>query len=329
MSVDLRARVTGGLVLVNCQPGQTVAKGDVLFLIDPRAYQAELDKAEAEVRAAQARVKARLEELRISQANQREGRVRSSQLQSQCEEAEAAMQAAEKTRDIAKFKVESASVKAPIDGTISGPVLGVGNVVIADTTSLGTLISTDPMYVYINVGQQTVLNFSRLNRQGKLTGGAKTGVTARVGLQDEPDFPREGQLNFFGIPVDQKGTARWRVRIANSDGLLVPGLSAQVRLVTSPPYKATLVAAQAFANLRGNGKADEADLFVVNDQHVVEGRPVKLGFMDGGLWVVKEGLRADEWVVIDELEPDKVGMKVDPERVAMPTQSFARRQGLQ
>jgi RND family efflux transporter MFP subunit len=318
MSIDLRARVGGILNRTTCQLGQAVKKGDLLFEIDPRPYKAELDQAEAEIRVAEARLKVRMTELAEAQGDsqERESRRRASRIKSQCEEAEAAVQAARKAWDLIKLKIDYSIVLAPIDGTIIGSVLTPGNIVVADATSLATLISTEPMYVYFEVDQETVVSLKRLRREGKLPGGAGGAVTVRVGLRDEPDFPRAGRVDSVDGPLDPAtGAARWCAKIPNPDGLLLPGMAAGVRLVTSPAYKAFLVT--DFAPPLWTTSDDDWLVFVVNDQNVVQKRLVKRGSQQGGLRVVKEGIRAEDWVVIDSADE---GTKVDPERVPMPTE---------
>jgi RND family efflux transporter MFP subunit len=331
MRVDLRARVGGTLNQTLCQPGQAVKKGDLLFEIDPRPYKAELDKAEAEIRVAEARLKIRMTELAEAQRDtqEREGRPSGNRIKSQCEEAQAAVQVAQKARDLVKLKLEYTAVWAPIDGTISDSVLTPGNVVVADATSLSTLASTDPMYVYFDVDQQTIVSLKRLRREGKLPGKAGDGLTIRLVLQDELEFPREGRVDSLDGPLNPAtGTALWRAKLPNADGLLLPGMGARVRLVTSPPYKALLVTDSA-PPLWRRPQDDCWIVHVVTDQNVIQARVVKPGSQQGGpevfgvaesgrLRVVKEGIRADEWVVIDSgSEPE--GATVDPVRVPMPT----------
>ena len=215
MSVEFRSRVNGGLLKVNCESGQMVKKNDVLFEIDPRVYQAELDKVKAEVEPAQARVtRSKAQRDRASRHLKRQeiGQNEFDLAALECQQAEAALQEMQKARDLALLQLEYTRVKAPIDGMIVGPVVEAGKLVVADKTPLGKMISIDQMYVYFNVDQQTILKVYRLKRGGKLAGGAGGGgLTAHVGLPDEPGFPREGQVNFEGIPIDPAtGTARSR-----------------------------------------------------------------------------------------------------------------------
>jgi multidrug efflux system membrane fusion protein len=320
---ELRPRVSGMLDKVLCQPGQEVKKGDLLFVIDPRPYQAELDKAEAEFERARARRKRWQDDLTRVEKQAKSHSIPQAdvnRVEGEFQDADASVKVAQAARDLARLNLEFTLVTAPIAGTIIGPVLAAGNVVVADQTPLAALVSMDPMYVYFDVDQQTVLNLTRLRRAGKITSEAGTSLPVRVGLEDERDFPRQGRVHSVNIPISPKtGTARWRAVIPNPDRLLLPGMSARVKLVTSPPYKAVLVTDGA-PPLWQDVRAGSDVAYVVTDQGVVQRRVVIPGSQQGGLRVVIKGIRADEWVVIDS-GGEVAGVKVIPERVPMPTRS--------
>jgi RND family efflux transporter MFP subunit len=318
--VELRPRVGGMLDKVLCQPGQEVKKGDLLFVVDPRPYQAELDRAEAEVARARARRKrwqndrTRVKELA---KNHSVGEAEVNRVESELLEADASLKAAQAACDRARLNLQFTLVSAPIAGTILGPVLAAGNVAVADRTPLATLVSLDPMYVYFDVDQQTVLNINRLRRDGKLKGERDASLRVQVGLEDEENFPRPGQVPTLNFPFDPKtGRARWRAVIPNPDRLLLPGMSARVKVVTSASHKALLVTDPIPREL--DQHVMSWNLYVVTDQNLVEGREVTPGLLYGGLRVMKAGLKAGEWVVIDRV---KEGTKVIPERVPMPGES--------
>jgi membrane fusion protein, multidrug efflux system len=320
-SVQFRPRVTGGLLKVNCRPGQMVKRGDVLFEIDPKDYQAGLDKAKAEVERAKASVARWMAERDWARQRLEKEEVRQDEfdrIAGEFQKAESALKEAQSARELALLQIEFTRVKALINGMILGPVVEAGMVVVADTTPLGKMISVDPMYVYIDVDQQTVLNVNRLKLARDPAGGAGiAGLLAQVGLTDQPDFPREGRVLFEGILIDPAtGTATWRMSIPNRDRFLMPGQSARVRLAAGEPHKALLVAARAVSTDGG-----QKSLFVVTAQNVVQSRPVKLGDSYGGLWEVKQGLKADEWVVIDGVSSVKTGTTVIPDKVPMPDES--------
>jgi RND family efflux transporter MFP subunit len=295
--VEFRPRVSGTLNTAACVPGQEVKKGELVFEVDPRPYQAERDKAEAEVERAQTRQKRLLSDLARVKELAKTGTVSQpgvSRVEGEVLEAHAAVKAARAARDLAALTLGYTQVRAPIDGTIIGPVLAAGNVVVADKTPLATMISTDPMYVYFDVDQPTVLKLDRLRREGKLKGGAGSATSVGVGLEGEDGFPRSGKITSVNAPFDPATVkARWRAVLPNPDRLLLPGMAAQVRLATSTPYKALLVPYTSPPFHLTNTWI----MYVVTDQGVIEKRVVKLGSQQGDLWAVKEGIRAEEWLL--------------------------------
>jgi RND family efflux transporter MFP subunit len=318
--IEIRARVGGTLVKVYPQAERVIKEGDLLFEIDPRPYQADLEKAEAEVKRSEAQLKRRSAEMQRAKSLQARGGISLDEfdrIEGDRDEAEASMQGARATRDLARLKLDSTRITAPVRGKVSRPQLSAGNLVVADTTVLATIITSDPMNVDFNVDERTVLRLGRERREGKTRSALESGLTVLVGLADEEGFPRRGQVDSVDTRFDPaNGTLRCRAVIPNPDGLLLPGLFARVRLVTGAPSKALLVSGDAVLTDQG-----QRYLFVVSDRDVVERRTVKLGMLHDDLRAVKEGLKEGEWVVVDGLETVKAGMTVKPERVAMPTRS--------
>jgi len=306
-TVSVRPRVSGTLVDVKCAPGLKIVRGDLLFQIDPRSYTAERDKAEAEVRVARARLEAKQAE---PPTDTRPAEIKA---------AEASLQVTEKALEIASLNLEFTGLRSPINGTIIGSVADPGNVAIADTTTLATIVSTDPMYVYFRVAEDAVLKLNRLRIEGKIKVGPGNGLAIGVGLQDEYDFPRTATLDFISGSVGPNGgPAQWRARVANRDGLILPGMSAHVRLPIGEPHKALLVAEQAVLSSTG-----EKSLNVVSDSGVFAKRIVTIAGPYDGMWAIEQGLKANEWVVVGFLQPKVVrrlpyGTKVDMEKVPMP-----------
>ena len=234
-------------------------------------------------------------------------------------EANASVKVAEAARDVSRLNLEFTEVRAPFDGRVSGPVLGPGNVVVADTTLLATIVSMDPVCVAFDVPENINLHLNRLRHEGKIKGEAWVGLPVMVGLSDEEGFPRRGKIDSVETRIDvSTGTAHWRAVIPNPDGLLMPGLFVRVRLVTSAPHKALLVPEQAVLTDQGR-----KNVFTVTGQGIVQKRPVKAGPLYDGLRSV-EGLQADEWVVIDHLNRIREGAKVLSERVPPPAESSPR-----
>lgn len=311
--VEVRARASGTIIEARCRPGQVVKSGERLFKIDPRQYKAALDQAQAQLEQTRARRSLRESELAAAKKLADRNAVsheEAQRLEIQLLEADAAARVAEAARDVSRLKLELTEVTAPFAGRIGGPVLGEGNVAVADTTPLATIVSTDQVWATFNVPEKIVLRF---RRQGPEPFEGK-GETA-VGLADGADYPHRGKIESTEVGIDAAtGAARWRALVPNPDGLLLPGMSVRVRMVTSAPHKAILVPEQA--TLENDGRAS---VFVVSGQDIVQARPVKIGPVYDGFRSV-DGLHADEWVVVDGVRGLREGAKVQAKRVPPPAE---------
>lgn len=297
-TVQLRPRVSGMITDVRCRPGEVVKVNDLLFQIDARPYRAELDKAEAELRRVEARVRRVTFELGYNKKLQNDRVVSANEValsESEVAEAEASLLAAKADRDLAKLKADATQVRAPVAGTVSGPILDVGNVVVADTTTLATIVALDPMHVVFGLDQDAAL---KLKSQAKTQPGTALLITVGVGGFGEGRITRSAKLDLTDLKsID--GRVERRAVVSNHDGALFPGLSAHVRLVTSSPSKAVLVPETAVAQ-RSFGRL-EVD--VVNEKNEVEARQVQVGLLYDGLRVVTQGLRPNEWVIAETPPP--------------------------
>ncbi|MDR3638188.1 MAG: efflux RND transporter periplasmic adaptor subunit [Isosphaeraceae bacterium] len=289
-SVELRPRVSGVITKVAFPVGGIVKRGEVLFEIDARAYQAELDKANAKRRGAQARRQRRLTALanaRNLEQNRVVGSDTANNAQADAEEADAEVSAAEATLQLARLNLELTHITAPIDGRIGEPILTEGNVAVADKTLLATIVALEPMYVTFQVDERTALRIGRLLREGKLPTPAGSGLTVAMALTDESDFPHRGKLLSFDNVFDPStGTTRWRAVFPNPDHSLVAGLFARVRVTTSAPRKALLVPRRSVFVEAERGTYVSVSLGRVG---AFEARPVKVGQEDGDLVEVREG----------------------------------------
>jgi len=318
--VVLKGRVSGQLVNVNCRPGQRVKEGQLLFQIDPRPYQAEVDKAAAEVRLAQSRMKGLSAKLANYQglakvAAKSRGDVR--EVEGELEAAEAVVQTAEADLRIARLKLESTRVASPIVGKISGSVLAAGNIVVADTTVLAAILSFDPIYVVFDVDQNPMMRLNRLIRDGKIKVDLTSGYPVLVDLNDGDGFKHPANGDFGDSVVNiSSGTVSWRAVLPNPDGFLMPGLFVRVKLITSAARLAHVLPMQAQVFWNRINNKDRA--YVVNSENVVEARDVQYSGLHDGLHVFDAGLKTNEWVVIDALDPKLVGKKVEPVKVSFP-----------
>jgi RND family efflux transporter MFP subunit len=237
VTVEVRARVTGYLDRVSFKEGDEVKKGDVLFEIDPRPYQAELARADAGLAAAEVRVKRAEADLKRAKAlldRSAISREEYDKLAGDVEEAKALVAVARATREVASLNLSFTKVAAPVAGRVGRRSVDPGNIVKADDTILTTIVGKGPMYVYFDVDERTYLNLRRAMRDGKIKAAKEEELPVAVGLANEGDFPHRGKIDFVDNRVDpNKGTIRMRAVLPNTDGLLVPGLFARVRLTTT------------------------------------------------------------------------------------------------
>jgi RND family efflux transporter MFP subunit len=298
-SVEVRPRVSGYIQAVKFQSGQLVKKGDVLFEIDPRWNQAIFDQRQAEFDQAKRendRTKQLLESKAIS-TEEADGR------KATFEEAKAML-------DSARLDLEYCEVRAPIDGRVSRALMTEGNYVsgVAGGASLiTTLVSVDPVYVYADVDEASLLKFNELVAAGKL--GADGKIPVELQLGDETEFPHKGTIESFDNQVNaDTGSILLRAIFPNADGRILPGLFARIRLPLSERHPALLVNESAIGT-------DQADKFVLtlSTNNTVVYRPIKLGPLIDGQRVVTEGLHASDKVVVNGMARVRPGMPVTPQ----------------
>ncbi|QSA99157.1 efflux RND transporter periplasmic adaptor subunit [Methylococcus sp. EFPC2] len=318
-AVDVRARVDGYLEKVNFKAGDRVKKGDLLFVIDPRPFRAQLNFAQAELAQAKARLELarnnlkRAEHMFKSKAiSEEEYDARSKGLA----EAAGAEQSAEAKVYSARLNLEFTEVRAPIAGRVGREQITAGNLVKgsgADATLLTFIVSTDPVYVYVDVDERSALKYRRLSAAG-CADGPKGCKPANLALADEQGFPHAGVIDYESPRLTAAtGTLTLRGLFPNPDGLLSPGLFSRLRLPGSAPFQAVLLPDRAVA-------ADLSRKFVwvvKEDQHV-ESRTVVPGPLIDGLRVIKEGLKPGEWVVTEGIQKLRPGAAVQAERTAAP-----------
>jgi RND family efflux transporter MFP subunit len=318
-SVEVRPRVGGFLQRVAFVEGAIVHKGDVLFVIDQRPYQAEVARAEAVL--AQARTRNQLAGMEVERAqklvnSQAISREELDARTSGRAEGDAGVKGAEAAALVARLNLEWTVVRAPITGRVGRAEITPGNVVQAGPPSpslLTTIVSIDPIYVYFDTDEQAYL---------KYMGAQATGPKGRqvlIGLADETGFPHEGRLNFVDNRVDgASGTISARALLSNPNGLFTPGLFARVRLLGSQRHPATLVQDQAIGT-----DQDRKFVLVLKSDNTVEYRPVVTGRVVDGLRTVTSGLKPGERVVINGLMRVRPGMKVAATNAAMVAESAA------
>jgi multidrug efflux system membrane fusion protein len=321
-SVDIRARVSGYLQSVHFTDGAVVKKGGLLFVIDPRPYQAELNRAKAALEQAIAQSERAQKDLaRVRQlvqwraVSQEEVDTRAAD-QRQAEEAVKAGRAAV---DSEQLNVEFTQVKAPISGRISREFVTVGNLInggSADSTLLTRIVSLDPIYCYFDVDERSYLKYSRLWGNGTQAASRTAKISVDLGLADETEFPHRGQLDFIDNRLDSNtGTMTGRAIFPNADQTLIPGLFARLRLPGSKQYEALLLPDESIGTDQTQRFA-----FVVNEHNTVEYRKVELGPMIDGLRVIRNGLQPEEWVIVNGVQRVRSGSQVDPQQQAIPAE---------
>ncbi len=330
-NVDVRARVRGYLKAVHFTDGQEVEAGSLLFEIDPRTFEAELKNAEGQ--KAQWLAKRDKAQADVSRY---EGLVPTGAASAQdldkaraeLGEAAAAISSADAEIDRAKLDLEFSKITAPIDGQVGRALVTAGNLIQAGSGEDGlltTIVSLDPIYVYFDVDERTLLMFRERHRSAQkedepLPTVDKLKIPVFLGLSDDDAFPYEGVIDFSNNQVDpDTGTMQVRGRFDNSKRRFKPGLFARVRLPVSDAYDALLVADVALGTDQG-----QKFVLVVNDQNVVEKRFVKPGALqDDGLRVIADGLKSGEWIVVNGLQRARPSKPVTPQRAEMPVTGVA------
>ena len=314
--VSIRPRVSGYLQSAHFQEGTMVKKGDLLFVIDPRPYEAAAEEAQGQLQTAQAQVTfasrdlERAVELSRTQAlSQQMLDQRRQALQS----AEAAVITAEGTLKRAKLDVEFTQVVSPIDGRIGRKLVTEGNLITGGDTGatvLTTVVSLDPIYFYFNIDEQTYLKNTRLRLADPPPMSHDNANPVHVALPDDTEFPHEGRMDWIDNELDQgTGTLRGRALLPNPQLRFSPGQFGRVRLLGSAPYEALLLPDTAI----GSDQSRKI-VYVVGADNVVDVREVKLGRLDEGLRIVREGLKPDDQVVISGLQRVRAGARVTPTR---------------
>ncbi|GJI99016.1 MexE family multidrug efflux RND transporter periplasmic adaptor subunit [Duganella caerulea] len=313
--VQIRPRVGGFITAINFKPGSEVKKGEVLFVIDPRPFQAEANRAEAA--AGSARAKAELAKVELVRAEklladkaiaQREYDATASNLK----QLDADARAAQALYEAAKLNLSYTQVTSPINGRVSKAEITLGNLVDASAI-LTSVVSLEHIYASFDGDEDTYLRVGAAAHQGKP-------ATVKIGLANETGFPHEGKLEFVDNQLDPRsGSVRMRATFSNADGALVPGLFARVQLTGSTGAKTALMINDRAISTDQNRKY----VFVVDKDNKAEYRPVVLGPAIDGLRVVREGLKPGEKIVVNGLQRVRPGAPITPTVVAMDVDPLA------
>ncbi len=314
-SVEIRARVWGYLEAVHFTDGQMVKKGDLLFTMDRRPYQVALDQARATL--AQARANLAFAEADLARAQQlvRDRTITEQTFDQRTQAkrvAEASVAANTALVHQAELDFGFTELRAPIDGRIGDRRVSPGNLVIggsgSSTTLLATIVSIDPIRFEFTFDEASYLRYEQFAKRGR---GATPGTDDPVKLKllGESDFPHQGQIDFVDNAISQSsGTIRGRAVFSNRDGLFTPGMFGRIQVPGSPPYQALLVPDVAIAT-------EQARKFVyaLDATDTARQKYVTLGGLREGLRIIKDGLAADDRVIVDGLATMRPGTKVKPQ----------------
>jgi len=309
--VEIRSRVAGYIESIHFQDGAEVQAGDLLFVIDPRPYQAELDRARAERQRAETQLALALNDLERAKVLRQSRTISEQEFDTRSKAARAAedaLAAAKAAEAAAQLNLDYTRVTAPISGRMGRRLVTVGNMIQGSTMMLGTVLATlvpmDPIYAYFDVPESAFARYRQL--LGNRLTGSSNGLLCELGLTSEQGFPYRGFVDFYDNQVDRKtGTIRLRGLFRNPDRMLVPGMFARVRLPVERLDAALLIPEAAILS-----EQTRKFVYVVNAQQVVEPRPVQLGRLHGTQRIILAGLKPDDQVVVSGLLMLRPGAKV-------------------
>ena len=315
-SVQVKARVAGYLQKVAFTDGATVKKGDLLFAIDPRPYQAVVDQATAAVTVSETTLSFANGDLERATQLQKTGNITEQVFD---QRRQAVIQATAKLAGdraalaAAKLNLDFTQVKAPIDGRLSRTLVSEGTLVGANDTLLTTIVAADPIDFYFDVDETTFLAFERAAAAGGPSASI-VGLEGVVGATDEPEPKRKAVVDFFDNRVDQaSGTMRVRAKVANADLFLTPGLFGKIRVPLGGTKKGILLPDEAIAS-----DQTRRIVHVVAEDGSTTQKPVVPGPKIDGWRLIRSGLDGSETIAVNGIVRIRPGVKVSPQMVTLP-----------
>ncbi|MDP9291569.1 MAG: efflux RND transporter periplasmic adaptor subunit [Verrucomicrobiota bacterium] len=314
-SVEIRPRVSGYITEIHFEAGAIIKKGDLLYVIDPRPYQADFDRAAAELERMQAQLKLSQIELDRAKELRTKNTISASEFDQKAatyQGSVAAASSAEAAKNSAALNLEFTQVKSPIDGRVSDARITLGNLVqpgAGPESVLTTVVSVDPIYAKVDADENAILKYVKLSEEGKRVSARTAKIPAYVELGNETDFPHEGYVDFVDNRLNPgTGTVRARVVLKNwNPNLITPGFFVRVRVAGATPYRAALIADKVISSQQGLKYA-----FVVKPDNTLERRTLETGTIFEGKRIVKSGLKDGEKVVSTRLQMVQPGMSVKP-----------------
>lgn len=317
--VEIRARVSGFLDSVHFQEGQTVEKGQLLFVIDPRPFEAELNAVKATLEGAVTRYNLAQREFERGEQLVKQNalsRERFDQRRAERETTRTSVMAARAQVRIAELNLEFTNIRAPITGRISDARIDPGNLVAGgsgQTTLLTTIVSTDPILFTFTASEAEYLKYTRLGFTGQRVSARDKAIPVAVRLMDEVEFLHKGAMSFIDNELSpDSATIRGQAEIANSNGFLTPGVFGRMRVPGSAEYEATLIPDAAVVS-----DQSRKIVMAVDAEGTVSARVVELGPLYHGLRVIRGGVGADDRIIVKGIQRGRPGGKVVPKEMAL------------
>ena len=319
--VEIRPRVAGNLDAVHFTDGSLVRTGDRLFTIDPRPYEATVASAQAALAQSQARLVFARGEVDRARELRRTDAVPArtfDQRQQELLVAQAEILSAEAALQRARLDLDFTEIRSPVSGRVGRAIIRPGNLVAGgagagEATLLTTVVTLDPIHLYFDADQTAFLRYQRFAREGFRPSSREQGNPVRAALSDEQGWPHEGKMDFVDNEIDSgTGTIRGRAIFANPGMLLTPGMFARLRLAGSAEHDALLLPQAAIGTDQGR-----RFVYVVDGDGATRQQEVRLGPVVDGLQLVREGVRAEDKVVVNGLQRVRPGARVSPEHKPM------------
>jgi RND family efflux transporter MFP subunit len=326
--VTLRSRVNGYLDQVHFKDGAVVKKGDKLFTIDQRPYQATYDAAKSQVDVATSALNFAKAQLDRAEELSKSGNIPVATVDDRRREhlaAQALMQGAQASLRNAELNLEFTEITAPLSGRIDRRWVSVGNLVQADQTQLTAIVSTDPIDFYFDIDERQYFAYQRdaQSRGGTLQEGSG-GLAVTVDVADREVQPVKGKLDFAENRIDKAtGTLRARATFPNPDGVLQQGLFGRIHVPGSLPHPGILLPDEAIG-----ADQDRRIVLVVDEAGMVSAKPVRTGPRIDGYRVIRDGLDGSETIVVKGVIRARPGTKVKPEMITLPPKAETDTAGL-
>ncbi|WP_026244684.1 efflux RND transporter periplasmic adaptor subunit [Dasania marina] len=315
-TVALRPRVSGYIDEVVFKEGALVTEGDVLFLIDDKALQAQFKRLQADVAHAESELFLAQRELERAQRLKKQNAIAQEVLDNRLahqQQAAATLHAKQAVLAEIQLDLDYTRVKAPISGRVSRALITKGNYVAAGQSLLTTVVSTEKIYAYFDADEQTYLKYSQLAREGSRPSSRDNQSPVFMGLVSDAGYPHAGHMDFVDNQIDQQtGTIRGRAVFENEEGRFTPGLFARIKVAGSASYDGILIDDKAVAT-----DLSHKFVWVVDDNNQVERRAVVLGETHNGLRIIEQGLAAHERIIVNGVQRVRSGVTVQPQLVEM------------